>query len=187
MAEIVLLAAGAMSDVKKIVVIGPESTGKSTLSAALAEALGTVWVPEYAREYLENLGCPYTREDLREIARGQLTLEDKLAAKADRVLVCDTDLNVIKVWSHARYNACDRFITESIAARKYDMYLLTNIDIPWQDDPLREHPSPEERLYFYNIYRDIVQNSNLPWVDMSGAHEERLKKALEAIKQHILS
>lgn len=176
-----------MSEVKKIVVIGPESTGKSTLSAALAEELDTVWVPEYAREYLEKLGRPYREEDLCAIARGQLRLEDELAAKANKVLVCDTDLYVLKVWSHAKYGACNRFITENIAVRKYDMYLLTNIDTPWQDDPLREHPLPEERNYFYNLYKDIVQNSGTPWVDVNGSHEERLKKALEAIRQHILS
>lgn len=176
-----------MSSIKKIVVIGPESTGKSTLSAALAEELGTVWVPEYAREYLENLDRPYEQQDLLKIAKGQLELEDKLAVKANNLLICDTDLHVIQVWCHARYNSSHRFITENIAARKYDMYLLTNIDTIWEDDPLREHPLPEERKYFYNIYRDIVQNSGLPWADISGTHEERLKKALAVIQEHILS
>lgn len=176
-----------MTDIKKIVVIGPESTGKSTLSAALAEALNTIWVPEYARAYLEQLGRPYEQHDLIEIAKGQLQSEDELAAKANRLLICDTDLNVIQVWSNARYGKCDRWITENIATRRYDMYLLTNIDTIWEDDPLREHPLPEERRYFYNIYRDIVQSTNLPWADISGKHEERLKNALEAIRQHILS
>lgn len=187
MAKIVLLAAGALSNIKKIVVIGPESTGKSTLSAALAEELGTVWVPEYARKYLEHLGRPYKQQDLLEIAKGQLELEDKLVLKANNLLICDTDLHVIQVWSHARYNSSHRFITENIATRKYDMYLLTNIDTIWEDDPLREHPLPEERKYFYNIYKDIVQNSGLPWADISGTREERLKKALAAIQEHILS
>jgi len=173
--------------VRKIVVIGPESTGKSTLSAALAAELQTVWVPEYARTYLEELGRPYTQNDLKEMAKGQLMLEDTLALQANKLLICDTDLHVIKVWSEARYNSCDRYITEQIATRQYDMYLLTYIDTEWEDDPLREHPAPDERAYFYNIYRDIVQNSNLPWADIRGKHEYRVKTALEAIKQHILS
>lgn len=176
-----------MSDIKKIVVIGPESTGKSTLSAALAQELNTVWVPEYARAYLGKLSRPYEQPDLLKIAKGQLELENKLEAKANNLLICDTNLHVIQVWSHARYNSSHRFITENIAARKYDMYLLTNIDTIWEDDPLREHPLPEERRYFYNIYKDIVQNSGLPWADISGTHEERLKKALAAIQEHILS
>lgn len=176
-----------MTDIKKIVVIGPESTGKSTLSGALAEALDTVWVPEYARAYLEQLGRPYEQHDLLEIAKGQLQLEDELLTKANRLLICDTDLNVIQVWSNARYGTCHRWITENIATRAYDLYLLTDIDTVWEDDPLRENPSPAERSYFYNIYRDIVQNSGRPWAGISGAPAERLKKALEAIKQHILS
>lgn len=176
-----------MSDIKKIVVIGPESTGKSTLSAALAKELDTVWVAEYAREYLEQLNRPYTQNDLLEIAQGQLTLEDALAQKAKGVLICDTDLHVIKVWSEAKFGHCHAWILEQIAVRTYDMYLLTDIDTLWEDDPLREHPSPEERKYFYNIYRDIVQNSGLPIVFIGGPHEERLKKAMDAIKEHILS
>lgn len=176
-----------MSDIKKIVVIGPESTGKSTLSAVLAKELNTVWVPEYARAYLELLGRPYEQQDLLHIAKGQLQSEDELMTKANRLLVCDTDLNVIQVWSNARYGNCNRWITENIATRAYDLYLLTDIDTVWEDDPLREHPSPEERRYFYNIYRDIVQNSGIPWADISGAPANRLKKALDAIKQHILS
>lgn len=176
-----------MTEIKKIVVIGPESTGKSTLSAALANELNTVWVPEYAREYLENLDRPYNEEDLLSIAKGQLSKEDELVEQADKLLVCDTDLHVIKVWSEAAYGRCHPWVMEQIADRNYDMYLLANIDIEWEDDPLREHPAPEEREYFYNIYKDIVQNSGLPWVDVRGTHEERLQIALTGIKQHLYS
>lgn len=176
-----------MKEVKKIVIIGPESTGKSTLCAALADELDTIWVPEYARAYLEQLGRPYTYEDLLTIAKGQIDAEDQLSAKANKYLICDTDLQVIKVWSNAKYSKCHRWVLEQIASRKYDLYLLTDIDITWEDDPLREHPAPEERSYFYNLYRDIVQNSGLPWVDISGTHEERLKKAMQAIREHFLS
>ena len=168
--------------IKKIVVIGPESTGKSTLSAALAAALHTVWVPEYARAYLENLGRPYEEHDLLTMAQGQLHSEDDLIKQANNYLICDTDLNVIKVWSENTYGHCNREILEQIAQRKYDLYLLTNIDIPWEDDPLREHSSPELRNYFYNQYKDIVMNSGVPWIDISGDHEERVRSAVAAIK-----
>lgn len=176
-----------MSNVKKIVVIGPESTGKSTLSAALADALHTVWVPEYARQYLEQLNRPYTLDDLLTIAKGQLTLEDELAKQASNILVCDTDLHVIKIWSEASYGSCHKWILEQIAHRKYDMYILTYIDTEWQDDPLREHPLPEERQYFYNLYHDIVHDAPVPAIVVKGPHEERLKTALQAIKEHIIS
>ncbi len=168
---------------KKIVVIGPESTGKSTLSKALAKALHTVWVPEYARAYLESLGRPYAEADLLLMAAGQIESEDRLIQQANKYLICDTDLYVIKVWSEAKYGRCHRWILEQIAQRSYDGYLLTGIDMPWQDDPLREHPSTEERRYFYNIYRDIVSNSGRPWATINGNEEHRLSAALDAVSR----
>lgn len=168
--------------IQKIVVTGPESTGKSTLSESLAGALHTCWVKEYAREYLENLGRPYGAPDLLTIAVGQLQLEDRMCENANRMLICDTDLHVIKVWSEYKYNQCDLNILHHIAERKYDLYLLTGIDIPWQDDPLREHPATEMRNYFYNTYKDIVINSGVPWVAINGKPEDRLQDALKAIE-----
>ncbi|WP_276133445.1 ATP-binding protein [Polluticoccus soli] len=171
--------------VKKIVVIGPESTGKSTLSEMLAASLKTVWVPEYAREYLEQREGVYEESDLLEIAKGQLKLEDEQLAKANKFLICDTDLYVLKVWSEHKYGRCHQSILDEISRRHYDMYLLTDIDIEWQDDPLREHPLPEMRQYFFNIYRDIVENSGVPWALVSSTPEERLKAALKAINSLI--
>lgn len=168
---------------KKIVVIGPESTGKSTLSAQLAAHYQTLWVPEFARDYLMQLNRPYEQEDLLRMAEGQLITEDAAATNANQFLICDTDLHVIKVWSEAKYGDCDPRILELIASRKYDLYLLTYIDIAWEDDPLREHPKPEEREYFYQVYRDIVMNSGLPWADIRGGYEERLQIAIEAVEK----
>lgn len=172
-----------MNNIRKIVVIGPESTGKSTLSEALAKHLQTVWVPEYARTYLENLGREYTEDDLLTIAKNQLAAEDAAMQKANGCIVCDTDLYVIKVWSEAKYGRCHPWILEQIAQRKYDLYLLTYIDIAWTDDPLREHPLPEERQYFYNIYHDIVIQSGVPWVDVRGTEQERLLAATNAVQK----
>lgn len=164
-------------------VIGPESTGKSTLSAALARAQDTLWVPEYARTYLEALGRPYTEDDLLHIAEGQLRSEDELALRSNGLLICDTDLYVLKVWSEASYGRCHRRILEEIAVRPYDLYLLTYIDTPWEHDPLREHPHPTEREYFYRQYHDIVQNSGVPWVEVRGDQVERLQTALRSLEQ----
>lgn len=171
--------------IKKVVIVGPESTGKSTLSQRLAEELGTDYVPEYAREYLENINRDYNEKDLLEIAKGQLRLEDEKAEHAKEMLLCDTDLYVIKVWSEAKYRKCHPWILEQIAARKYDLYLLTYIDTPWEDDPLREHPDEKDRQYFYNIYRNIVVNSGVPWVDIRGNIEKRVSDSLKAIRQHL--
>lgn len=170
--------------VKKIVVIGPESTGKSTLSCQIAAALNTVSVPEYARSYLNNLDGPYTEEDLLTIAQEQLAEEDMLAEKADKLLVCDTDLYVIKVWSEHKYRRCHRAILEQIAQRSYDLYLLTGVDMPWEDDPLREYPDPGMRDYFFHVYKDIVVHSNVPWALIEGTQPERLQQALTAIRTH---
>jgi NadR type nicotinamide-nucleotide adenylyltransferase len=169
------------SEQKKIVVIGPESTGKSTLSEALAASLNTLWVPEYAREYCMHLTREYTEEDLLAIAKCQVQLEDKYAGEAKDYLICDTDLYVLKVWSEHKYGRCHPWILEQIASRKYDLYLLTDIDIEWQDDPLREHADPEMRRYFHNVYKNIVAESGVPWVAISGSPQERLKKAIAAV------
>lgn len=162
-------------------VIGPESTGKSTLSSALAGELNTQWVPEYAREYLTKLGRHYTENDLLEMAKEQICSEDQLIEKARQFLICDTDLYVFKVWSEHSYNRCNGWILEQIAIRKYDLYLLTDIDMPWEDDPLREHEGSYWRNYFYNQYKDIVMNSGVPWAFISGDQEERLRKALQCL------
>lgn len=173
--------------VKKVVVIGPESTGKSTLSKWLADELNTLWVPEYARAYLEALHRPYNEQDLLEIAKGQIATEDRLTSLSNELLVCDTDLHVIRVWSEHSFNKCNRWILEQIAERRYDLYLLTYIDVPWQEDPLREHPEEGMRRYFFEQYKDIVINSGVPWVLVEGSIEQRLQTALEAVKNKLLS
>jgi NadR type nicotinamide-nucleotide adenylyltransferase len=165
----------------KVVVIGPESTGKSTLSGQLAAHYQTMWVPEYARQYLEALPRPYEQSDLLQIAKGQLAQEDQLAVQANRLLICDTDLHVIKVWSEHKYGNCDPEILQIIKDRKYDLYLLTYIDIPWEEDPQREHPDPAMREYFYNVYRELVMESGVPWVEIRGSLEERIASAITAV------
>lgn len=169
-----------MIPVKKIVVIGPESTGKSTLSAGLAAHLQTVWVEEYARAYLEQQGNTYQYSDLLAIARGQLALEEQCTATANRFLICDTDLHVLMVWCHHRYGKVHAYILEEIARRKYDAYILCKTDIPWTPDPQREYPDYNERFYFYNIYKDIVINSGCPFIVVEGNVQQRLRQALNS-------
>ncbi|PSL49326.1 NadR type nicotinamide-nucleotide adenylyltransferase [Chitinophaga niastensis] len=168
---------------KKVVVIGPESTGKSTLSEKLAAHFNTVWTPEYAREYIDQLPRLYEQHDLLEIAAGQLALERQQAAKAGNVLICDTDLYVVKVWSEHKYGDCDARILNQIAQQQCDLYLLTYIDLPWEEDPQREYPDPEMRTYFYNIYRDIVMQSGAAWTDIRGSYEDRETLAIKAVQQ----
>jgi NadR type nicotinamide-nucleotide adenylyltransferase len=166
---------------KKIVVIGPESTGKSTLCEGLAAHYHTGWVREYAREYLEEHGMDYSYETLTKVARGQLALEDVGAAHGDGLLFIDTDLYVIKVWSEYVFGRCEVWILDEIVRRKYDAYLLCNTDLPWTNDPLREYPDPGIRERLFHIYKDLLVNQTVPWAVVSGSAGERLERAIDAV------
>lgn len=166
---------------KRILILGPESTGKSTLAEKLAVYYAELWVPEVAREYLEKLDRPYTFEDLLLIGKRQLSLEDELAAKSKDFLFCDTDLRVIQVWSQHRFGKVDPWVLEEIARRTYDLILLCAPDLPWQEDPLREHPELEMRQHFFDVYQQLAQASGFPWVLISGEKAERLSTAIRAV------
>lgn len=166
--------------IKKIVAIGPESTGKSTLTQQLAAHYETTFVPEYAREYIEKLGRNYEENDLLEIAKGQIRLEEQELLMAKNYLFCDTDLTVIKVWSLNAYQRCNELILEMLNNQRYDLYLLCGVDIPWEYDPQREHP--RLRSYFYEIYKQELQKRNLPFIELEGTREIRLQMAIQKIK-----
>jgi NadR type nicotinamide-nucleotide adenylyltransferase len=167
---------------KKIVVTGPESTGKSTLCEQLSLHYKTQWVPEYARKYLLGLGRSYDYDDLLIIAKGQLEQEDRITASLNMPLVfIDTDMYVMKVWCEFVFGKCHAFILEQIVKRKYDIYLLCNTDLPWVADELREYPDLESRERLYNMYKDLMINQHTPWTDISGNYEERLQKAISVV------
>ncbi|MBS1731373.1 MAG: ATP-binding protein [Bacteroidetes bacterium] len=168
---------------KRIVAIGPESTGKSTLCASLSKHFSAPWCPEYAREYLQKKGKNYTYHDLLEIAKGQVKLEDELmqVAGTSPYYFIDTDLYVIKVWSEYVFGKCHSFILEQIALRKYDLYLLCNIDLPWEEDDLRECPDENQRMILFHIYKDLLAQQKTPWKIIEGDEENRFQCALKAI------
>lgn len=168
-------------EIKKVAIIGPECTGKSDLSEYLAREFNTVWVEEFARQYIQDLPRPYDPDDLPIIAKGQLALEDSMVPKANRVIFCDTNLYVIKVWSTFKYGFCDPEILEAIASRRYDLYLLTYIDIPWISDPQREHPDQREELY--SIYLEEMKNQPVPYIEVKGEREARRKLAKESVQK----
>lgn len=170
-------------DVKKVVIIGGESTGKSTLCESLASHYNTVWVEEYAREYLEQLNRPYIESDLIDIANGQVQLEDSKLRYANRFLFCDTDLHVIKVWSEFKYGQVDAQIQALLQSRTYDAYIITSPDFDWVDDPLREHPEPELRLYFFERYKQLVEETNLSFCIVHGDGATRMKTSIEFLSE----
>lgn len=179
---------------KKIVIIGPESTGKSSLCEQLAKHYDTRWCPEFAREYLLKHGTNYSYDDLLTIAKGQLAMEDEYTnrvnsewsmgnknAEPHSPLFIDTDMYVMKVWCEFVFSRCHRFVLDQIVERKYDLYLLCNTDLPWVKDELREYPDPVTRERLYRIYKDIMINQPVPWVEISGNYDERLLKAIAAV------
>lgn len=168
---------------KKIVIIGPESTGKSTLCEQLAQHYDSTWCPEFAREYLLTNGTAYAYDDLLAIAKGQLALEDEIAATVhhNKPVFIDTDMYVLKVWCEFVFGKCHRFILDQVVERKYDLYLLCNTDLPWIKDELREYPDLATRQKLYSTYKDSLVNQPVPWVDISGDDEQRLTKAIAAV------
>jgi NadR type nicotinamide-nucleotide adenylyltransferase len=170
--------------IKKILILGPESTGKSTLAKDLSTHFLEPWAPEFSREYLEKMGNDYDFEDLSTIAKGQLKAEDDVAQTAKEFLFCDTDLRVIHIWSAHRFGKTSPWILEEIETRVYDLILLTDIDMDWEPDPLREHPEPEMRFYFFKKYLELAKSSGFPFEIISGSAEERLEKAIAVLQTH---
>jgi len=195
-----------VTSLKKIAIIGPESTGKSTLCELLAQHYNTQWCPEFAREYLLTHGTDYSYGDLLYIAKGQLAMEDEytqslvgssqsgvnssvqdseLGTLNSKLLFVDTEMYVMKVWCEFVFGKCHRWVLDQIIERKYDLYLLCNTDLPWVKDELREYPDLKTRDTLYHIYKEIMINQSTPWVDISGDYDERLQKAIKAIDQLI--
>jgi len=172
------------SNIVKVVLFGPESTGKTTLSEQLARHYNTVWVPEYAREYLQDKWNKERKtcepEDLLPIAIGQIKLENELSKLATNVLICDTDLLETKVYSEAYYlGYCDPVLEKYALKNTYDLYFLTYIDVPWVGDDLRDKPDKRETMFEY--FRNTLEKYNRPYIILKGNKKTRLKEAINHI------
>ena len=170
-----------MGLIKKIAITGPESTGKSTLARKLAAHYNTVWVPEYARTYIDKLNRPYEQHDLSEIAKGQIFHENELKAKANKYLFCDTELTVIKIWSEYKYGSIDPFLTSEHNKITYDLYLLLDINLPWEPDSQREHP--EKRKFFFDWFEQELKAIGANYQVIGGEREYRFANACRAIEK----
>ncbi len=170
---------------KKVVVIGPESTGKSTLCEELADHFSTIWCPEYAREYLTKHGKNYVYDQLLTIAEKQVALEDTFIQRASNnnndLLIIDTDMYVMKVWCEYVFQKCHHQILEQISKRNYDLYLLCDVDLPWVSDALREYPEDGPRRELFFIYKDLLINQSVPFVIIHGDYSTRLQNAIAAV------
>ncbi len=174
----------------KVVLFGPESTGKTTLSELLARHYNSVWVPEFARRYLQNKWnnerktCEH--DDLIPIAIGQMNRENELAKRADKVLICDTDLLETKVYSEEYYGGfVDPELDRAALNNQYDLYLLTYIDTPWEKDDLRDRP--EQREEMFKAFERTLIKYNRPYILLTGDVKKRLEKAIKAIDNILLN
>lgn len=170
----------------KVVLFGPESTGKTTLSRQLARYYNSVWVPEYAREYLQNKWNNERKtceaKDLLPIAEGQMRLENELSKKTDTVLICDTDLLETKVYSEAYYlGSCDPILEKYALENTYDLYFLTYIDTPWEADDLRDKPYERQRMF--DAFESTLKDNKRSYVLLKGNKNERLETAVHHINR----
>jgi NadR type nicotinamide-nucleotide adenylyltransferase len=166
---------------RRILITGPESTGKSWLSQKLAQHFQTLWVPEMARTYLDQLDRPYRESDLLEIARLQRAEEERRAKQAQGWLFCDTGMLVLKIWSLHKFGRCHPWILRELEQSRYAHILLTDIDLPWEPDPQREHPHLRE--FLFDWYVRELQEQKLAYSRISGQGELRFQQALSAVNQ----
>lgn len=170
--------------IKKIAVVGPESTGKSTITQQLARHYQTAWVAEYARYYCAALTDPCTLQDEINMFHGQVALEESVLATAEKDFIfCDTTFLTVKIWSDEMMGETPQIVLDALPQRPYDLYLLMDIDLPWQEDPLRDFPHLRE--HFMQIWHKELQALNANYTVISGV-EDRFENALKAVDHFLL-
>lgn len=169
--------------IKKIAIVGPESTGKSTITAQLARHYQTLWVPEYARYYCAALKEPCNLQDEVNMFHGQLALEDSILAIAEKDLIfCDTTFITVKIWSDEVFGETPEIVLEALPEYHYDFYLLMDIDLPWQEDPLRDFP--HKREHFMNIWHKELRALNARY-EVIGGETDRIDNAIHAVEKFL--
>lgn len=177
------------TEIIRIAIFGPESTGKTTLAKQLADHYKTVWVPEYARDYLQKKWdknqsiCDI--DDMLPIAYGQTKLENDSALIANKYLFCDTNLMVTKVFSEMYYDFCDTLLDKAARAHQYDLFFLTDIDVPWEKDDIRD--SPEGRESIFSVFKQSLIDHKKPFITLSGDKETRLNTAISILNDLALA
>ena len=169
--------------IKKIAVVGPESTGKSTISEQLANYYQTVLVPEYAREYCGQLTEACTWQDEINMFYGQLELEKELLPQTNNLLICDTTFITVKIWCDHIFGKTPQKVLDMLIMHRYDYYLLMNIDLPWQEDPLRDFP--DKRQYFMDIWHQELKTIGASYIVISGSSKKRLENAISAVDRFL--
>ena len=165
----------------KVALTGPESSGKSTLTLALAKHFNVPHLLEYARTFLDRLDRPYVEEDLVPIAQGQLAQERKMAKGEGPIYFCDTSLLVMRVWGLYKFGRSDAQIKEMLLNHPADLYLLCSPDIAWTPDPLREHAAIADREALFKLYKQNLDEFQLPYGLVEGQGQARVDLALQQL------
>lgn len=170
--------------IKKIAIVGPESTGKSTITQQLANHYQTLWVPEYARYYCAALTAPCTLQDEINMFHGQLALEDSVLSMAEKDFIfCDTTFLTVKIWSDEMLGFSPQIVLDTLPEHPYDLYLLMDIDLPWTEDPLRDFP--HKREYFMKVWTDELRALGANSVLVSGSEQSRLNNAIHIVDEFL--
>lgn len=171
-----------MKRIKRIVLTGAESTGKSTLAAALSGYYGEPWTEEYVRHYVDDIDRDLTAEDIEPIAQGQLNTEDAALAQATRLVLHDTNILSSILYANHYFNTSPDWVNDRFLERDYALYLLCKPDIPWvADNGQRE--GPEVRAHFHGVFKASLDKLVLPYVEISGTEAERFGAAIAAIDE----
>lgn len=169
----------------KIAIVGVESTGKSTLTEDLAQYYQSEWVEEFAREYLKNIGKYYSYDDVLHIAQNQhKNIQEAIKKTSKDLIFIDTELLVTKIWQEYVFGKCHTWIDTHLPKQTYQIYLFTDIDLPWQPDPLREYPEIEKRREIHQLYLFYLKKYGFNYHLISGNRQERLQKAIEVIEKY---
>ncbi len=175
--------------VQRVRIVGPESTGKSTLTKQLAAHFQTAYADEYARRLLDEYVAHGVRvpgevrfEDLSMIARGQRATEEAMAERAERVLFCDTDLWTTVYWSKFYHGRCSGWIAEAAAKQSYALTLLLSPDVPWVADAQRPMPELQQRQAMFAWWKAHLEARHEPFVVLSGSWDERWQSAVTAVE-----
>jgi NadR type nicotinamide-nucleotide adenylyltransferase len=165
--------------IHKIAITGPESTGKTTLTESLGKHFNEPFVEEFARDYLYQINRQYLQADLLEIANGQINREEQKVKDANLFLFSDTELINMKIWSIHKYGNCHQSILDKLKKQDYSLYLLTDIDMPWEYDDLRENP--DNREFFLDWFIKELSYYDFPYKLISGNKEKRLNSAIASV------
>lgn len=168
------------NSIKKIAIVGPESTGKSTIAMQLAKHYHTLWVPEYARYYCQNLQGACTLQDEENMFLGQVALEDAVLSICETDFIfCDTTFITVKIWSDEMLGETPASVLKALPEYHYDLYLLMEIDLPWEEDPLRDFP--DKREYFMEVWHKELKALNANYTLVSGTSDDRFNNAVKVV------